>query len=494
MIRGGFSAKLQEIRQNLGSGDSLYRDNLKYTARELDEGLAERDSNVSQYLIVGYTLQEEDPIFLHNQTFSRYSENELVGEKQPKNEHIINWEDCRTPILVVSPIKQNTGTSVRHFGLVKPKDGLCQPVLLTHERIFYRWEFRASAGAKPAQRNKNWNSLVVQKAFVLTPPNKLVRAEETHATSSLKRKRSRVKVKQEAEYDHIPEAREPDDMDGECLELMLDFDALLRPAPSAQNNYIFNEMMHGGTISHVKIVLDPATRDIVTNIRASRTEGVLQQARAILTTEMPRELSEAEAMALHNFGVQGSTVDIEDAQAIVNEIVALWPKLAFLANVGKIRYMKRIMNKCGLSVSLQLMDSFIPCALSLVPSDLSVAEDVLSRKLLDLHQTSLTLYNAHVGVAHNRQYFGNDAVFLIALLKEIVSYAQWQEMTANRIMVPSTLIGRTFDYKVSFDINAVRQQLGEVLAELNLCTKDKGCGMADIILWMERLRLLIRQA
>lgn len=64
MVRGGFAAKIAEL-QCKNSCD-IYRQDLTYTARELDTTLPGRDPGVVPYLVVGYTLQEDDPVFISN--------------------------------------------------------------------------------------------------------------------------------------------------------------------------------------------------------------------------------------------------------------------------------------------------------------------------------------------------------------------------------------------------------------------------------------------
>lgn len=496
MTRGGFNAKLQDMRKELENGDDLYRNNLQYTARELDPGLAERDSSISQYLVVGYTLQEEDPIFMHNQTFSRYSENELVGETQPSDQHLIKWNDCRTPILVVSPIKENTGTSVRLFGLVKPKDGLCQPVLLKHERIFYRWEFRASAGAKPTQRNKNWNQLVVQKAKELTPIDKLVKVEKD-VKVSLKRKRSRGFVKQEEDEYYIPEARAPDEFDEYYFELSLNFATLFEPASKTED--VLDPLSAAPVLSNIKITLDPATKAIVTDIRASRTDQILQAIRAILKTiEVPKPpelLPVDESLALAHFQIPGNEVNHGDAQLVANEIKAFWPELTFLITLDKIVYMKYVMNNLGLYVEDWNLKFFLSSAFAFIPFDCTVTEEVLAWKLSEFHRMAAALHHSHTAIANlHDTLHGDDAIFLITLLKELLVYDEWQFNIMRPVANLPALAGQNFDYRASFDINKGRQELATTVQEVEKRAKAKGCGTVDINLWMERLRLLIRQA
>lgn len=64
MVRGGFAAKIAELQYK--NEWDVYRTDLAYTERELDTTLPDRDPGVVPYLVVGYTLQEEDPMFVSN--------------------------------------------------------------------------------------------------------------------------------------------------------------------------------------------------------------------------------------------------------------------------------------------------------------------------------------------------------------------------------------------------------------------------------------------
>lgn len=500
MIKGGFEGKIKELRA--GGFTDIYRNDLQYTARELDAGLAERDSSISQYLVVGYTLQEEDPIFVNNRNFSRYSENELVGETQPSEQNLIKWDTCRTPVLVVTPIKENTGTSVRLFGLIQQTSGLCQPVLLTHERIFYRWEYRASAGAKPTQRNKNWNQLIVQKAKELTPIDNAARDEDVKPKRAKKTSQSRGTVKQERQelaQNDIPEAREPGDLQGDHFELSLVLDSLLKPAVRTDCNIV--NVPRGEPWSSIKIVLSPDTRAIVTGIRASRTDRVIEEIRFVLTkVEMPKEIPLDKTVGLQHFVSVNSPFGFEDAQVAVNEIEALWPELALLVDVNKIARMKAVMNYMNLTVGLETMAKFFSNTLAYLATNPHVTDETLALKLVEYHHLACVLVQAHRSIAVNRGPAGVDAIFLITLLRDLLRYdnyqnnAMRQDPTQNRIAMPSAFACHSFEYFFSFDVAERSQELDDTVQELFKHAKDKNCGIEDIVLWLERLRLRIRQA
>lgn len=510
MIKGGFEAKINELKT--GRQVDVYRDDLRYTPRELDTTLADRDSAVCQYLVVGYTLQEEDPIFVGNKDFSRYSDNELVGETWPSDQHLIHWESCRTPILVVTPIKENTGTSVRLFGLIQPRSGLCQPVLLTHERIFYRWEFRASAGAKYSQRNKNWNHLIIEKARLLTPPDNSVKEDEGNEQKRpTRRNRSRSRavvkqeVKQEIEHDYIRQAyetidaQEMEELQDPFLELNLNLGSLIRPR--YQQDFDINYSTRTEFMSKIKVLLSPPVRGIITAIRASKTDRVIQEIRSALTKlNMPEEIPAEKSICLLHFSFHNTNFGMDEAQVAADEIKALWPELSYLVDADRIMRLKLVMNNSGLAVELETMKTFFANALAYLAADFNIGDLDLSIKLNDLRQIAVVLYQSRVAMASNPPPIGDDAIFLLTFLRDLLKYDLFQiranepGLAQGRLAMPSTLVRQSWEYMVDFDITERRNEIDVTVSELSEYAKSKNCGLEDILLWLERLRIHIRLA
>lgn len=508
MIKGGFEAKINELK--IGGQVDVYRNDLGYTPRELDTTLADRDSAVCQYLVVGYTLQEEDPIFVNNKDFSRYSDNELVGEAWPSGQHLINWDSCRTPILVVTPIKENTGTSVRLFGLVQPRSGLCQPVLLTHERIFYRWEFRASAGAKFSQRNKNWNHLIIEKARLLTPPENTAKEEEgSERRRPAKRTRSGAVIKQEdkqeADMKYIQQvyealdAQEAEELQDPYLELNLNLSSLIRPR--FQRDFDANFPTRTDVMSNIKVVLSPPVRGIITAIRTSKTDRVIQEIRSALTkVNMPREIPPEKAACLLHFSFLNTNFGLDEAQVASDEIKLLWPELSYLVDADRIMRLKLAMNNSGLVVALETMKTFFANALAYLAADFNITDQVLSVKLNDFRQVAVVLYQSRVAMASTPPPIADDAIYLLTLLRDFLNYDLFQikaiepGLAQGRLAIPPTLFRQSWEYTLEFEVAERRNEIDTTVRDLFEYAESKNCGLEDILLWLERLRIHIRLA
>lgn len=506
MVKGGFQAKIKEIKETKLKNEphaEIYRTDLTYTNRETDETLSERDSAISRYLVVGYTLQEDDPIFDGNKTFARYSDNELVGESRPSNNHVIKWDDCLTPILVVTPIKINTGTSVRLFALIAPKSGLCQPVLIQHERIFYRWEFRASAGARYTQRNKNWNQLVIAKAAQLTPAGAITDGAEEDSDRPIKKRRSEAvvkkeEIKKEKEESHIPEAPEAADLQGECLILTLNLATLTEPAaPRAPDVIVASSKTD--FISYLKIMLTPVVRGILTAIRASKTDRVMEELRSVLKVEVPHEIPLDKSAAIQLFSIYYSDFGANDATDAAEEIKELWPYLTQFVDVHNIIRLKRVMNQAGIAVGMDFMESFLSNALAYLATSPFVPDEMLSTKLEDFILVATALHHSQMGAAPAVISLGADAVYLLALLREIVHYHKWEckglrMLFTDKAAIPLAFDIQTFEYNVDFDVGEAMPEVDSIIQELSTYAEEKNGGAKDVLLWLERLRLLIRQA
>ncbi|KAK5951895.1 hypothetical protein OHC33_007188 [Knufia fluminis] len=500
MVKGGFEAKIHELHEE--NQGMVYREDLRYTPRELDPNLASTDPSVAQYLVVGYTLQEEDPVFLSNKTFARYSENELVGETRPQPQNMIMWNHVRTPILVVTPIKENTGTSVRLFGLIMPRSGLCQPVLLTHERIFYRWEFRASAGARAAQRNKNWNQVVIDKARELTPPEALVPQTDGAFERPIKRRRSSTSValvKQEEEDFLWPEITENDLEQSEVFELVLALEDMFEALADRYNTMTIPPQAPN-VMTRLKILLTPESRGIINAIRTSRSSRINQEIQANLSrVSRGHKIPSAEsAQGLMHFAYPGTTFGKSEADMVVNEIKELWPKMAHLPDNNSVLRIKEVMNEAGLAISLEAMKDFFATALPMVRLNPNMADDELQKRLHEVIQSAVYLNQPASLEGQVDTNIGIDAIFLVTLLKEILVIQDWQSNGTKTMYMlgpaPPSFAGIEMEHYLDIrSVEAATEDLLTTIKYLIGSAKGKGCGVDDVLLWLERLRLRIRQ-
>jgi len=498
MVKGGFEAKIQELHEE--NQGVVYREDLQYTPRELDPNLANTDPSVSQYLVVGYTLQEEDPVFLSNKTFARYSENELVGETRPHPQNLIMWSHVRTPILVVTPVKENTGTSVRLFGLIMPRSGLCQPVLLTHERIFYRWEFRASAGARAAQRNKNWNQIVIDQARDLTPPDTLVHQTDGAFERLIKRRRSSSAgpvIKQENDF-CWPDPPKDDFEQSEVFELVLALEDLFEPLANRYNTMTIPQQTPN-VMTRLKVVLTPESRGIINAIRTSRSSRINQEVQASLNSvSMEHKVPSAEpSQALMHFAYPGTSFGRAEAETVVNDIRGLWPRIGHLADIDAVLRIKEIMSEANLAIGLEAMKDFFGSALGHVRMKPNMSDVELRNKLHDAIQMAVYINDSASFGGQVDSNIGMDAVFLVTLLKEILVIHDWQSNGTKAMYqehVPPSFAGMEMEHYLEVkSVEAATEDLLTTVRYLIGSAKAKRCGVEDVLLWLERLRLRIRQ-
>jgi len=94
-----------------------------------------------------------------------------VGTTSPDPAQIIAWDDQQPPIIVVTQIlpKQPEGTQL--WALLYPKDGLCKPVGIAQDIVFYAYEYR-DATTDSSKRAPSWNRKVAIHAIrpSLSPP------------------------------------------------------------------------------------------------------------------------------------------------------------------------------------------------------------------------------------------------------------------------------------------------------------------------------------
>lgn len=498
MIKGGFEAKIRELQA--AHQDDIYRNDLTYTARELDSNLPNVDSSVSRYLIIGYTFREDDPIYMNNRTFARYSENELVGETRPSEQHVIRWARCKTPILVVTPIKENTGTSIRLFGLVMPRSGLCQPVLLTHERIFYRWEYRASAGARSNQRNKNWNQIIIDKALSLTPADAKPRAVPM---VSERRRSHETMVKQEDDDTYYLDSSSRPQSEGEMLELNLDLDALFEPLSDVYGVINTVQISSPTVVTCFKIVLNSGEiQGLLHAIRRTRNDRIRSEVEIRLhyASQMKGKLPE-EYPALVRFADAGFVdFGVELAFDVAANIKKLWPPLGQLANVDNLIRIKHIVNRNQQSLSSECLENVFRMMLSAVAyNDQFSAEDLQGRLREAMFSSQMMQSSSRRGIATvNTEYapLSIDASFLVMLLKDALAIHEWQQKATSQLAqnIPASFQGQVFEHVINIEMSHLNpDDVREALRWLVNHARSKSCDVDDILLWLERLRLRIRQ-
>lgn len=494
MSKGGFEAKIRSLESEGVRG--IYRNDLRYTPREINPDLAKNDSSITQYLVVGYTLQEDDPYFIDNKTLQRYSEGELVGEERPSDDHLIEWDNIRTPILVVSPIKENTGTSVRLFGLIQPVSGLCHPVLLTHERIFYRWEYRASAGAKHTQRNKNWNQVIIDKAKSLTPLSQRVDwsvvPQDPLPRRGIKREASDPIIKQEEDdtgaYDGVV-IELPNDT---IFELKLELPQLFESVISRRESATVVDDLPLIT-TQIKVVLNEESHGILLAIRRSKSSRISKEIEASLA----KIISLTDVPGLHHtalalFQQQGAAFDRDTAQMMITEALELWPRIGAGMHVDEILKIKHVMNICGVSLTPEKSKSFVINVIRFLRQNALHTEDDLQRTVVHWSQHAKSVSQLTSGDVQAVQL---DTCYLVTLLKAILGIHVWQE--AMMVPVLSSNAPPTFNtcyLEHYLNIEAMSMQsLSENLRQIVTYAKSKDCKIEDIQLWLERLRLRIRQ-
>ena len=496
MIKGGFEAKIREL-QGTGIG-GVYRQDHIYTRRELDVNLANDDPSVAQYLVIGYTLQEDDPLYQENKTFVRYSENELVGETRAAPEHTIGWDEVYPPLLVVTPIKENIGTSIRLFGLIMPRSGLCQPVLLTHERIFYRWEFRASAGARPAQRNKNWNQVIIDKAKELTPPEQLLanKQEDSDLDTPIKRRRmSGPRIKQEEDEDLSYAEMAGQLPDPDVFEMILDLDTLLEGL-TAKREPISLEEDAANVLTRLKIILNDEGRGILTAVRTSQSSRLSQQVRDSFMKVSDNKMPTRQSRAIAHFAKAGTTLNHEEARYVVAEIVEIWRRHNSIVDVDSIMRLKQAMNDSNVSVSFEIMKDFLNATVGYMKVNTGCSDHDLRHKVHEAVQMATALSQGSLSRG-DTQSIGMDAVYLVTLLKEMVDIHNWQDLSTKHMFngqAPETFNGMEIEHYLN--VKPIEQAASEMpynIKYLVNIARNRGCGVDDILLWLERLRLRIRQ-
>ncbi|KAJ9652962.1 hypothetical protein H2198_007830 [Neophaeococcomyces mojaviensis] len=495
MVKGGFEAKIKELQEQ-HTGD-IYRDDLAYTARELDKNLANTDPSVSRYLVVGYTLREDDPIYFNNRTFARYSENELVGEARPAEQHVIHWNECVTPILVVTPVKENTGTSIRLFGLIMPRSGLCQPVLITHERIFYRWEFRASAGARPAQRNKNWNQVIIDKALSMT-----LKDGKPHEEPAIKRQRSEEPVVKQEDVDtYYLDSRNRSEIEGEVLELKLDLGNLFEPLSEVYKVVQTIQDTSRNAMTCFKVVLNGSeTRGILYAIRITRSDRIKSEVeKQLVKVSNSNGFLPEQCSSFERFGDSGyKSYGVELGHDVLNDIKKLWADLEPLTNVTSLMNIKGAINQTQQSISRENMKDVLQALLSALSYQPNMPKPALQERLMEAIYASRTMRRSNVSRAdqHANKPLAIDASFLVTLLKDALAIHEWQGKATEQLAkdIPMSYNGGVFEHMI--DIRVSQQSAEDVdntLRWLINHARIRGCGIDDILLWLERLRLRIRQ-
>lgn len=88
------------------------------------------------------------------------------GTQKPAAENLLEWKNFddqpqSPPVIVVSPVFDEPPSVVQYFGLVKPKDGVCETVIVTSAEVFFRYEYRDGSTSKKG-RDKAWPAKVAR--------------------------------------------------------------------------------------------------------------------------------------------------------------------------------------------------------------------------------------------------------------------------------------------------------------------------------------------
>ncbi|KAK7544850.1 uncharacterized protein J3D65DRAFT_664065 [Phyllosticta citribraziliensis] len=153
--------KLAEAR---AQGQDVYRKTFDFTPRELSD---EVDARVEKYFVVGLTYSKipRHVLKLHPAQKPRHPVGNVLHD-----EAIIGASDSQIPTLVVAPEVRKSGGPSTLFGLLCPREGLCQPIPIQRRSVFYLIHYRDDATTFK-KRELAWNKLI-QRYQTLRRPKK----------------------------------------------------------------------------------------------------------------------------------------------------------------------------------------------------------------------------------------------------------------------------------------------------------------------------------
>jgi hypothetical protein len=178
---------MAEHEKNAKKGDAadganpLFRTDAVYSARELREP----EVGVSQYLVVGYAPREiKDYMKKKRQGLEKQRP---VGSAAPPAQDIIPWDPARPPMIVVTEILPQQPEGIQLWALIYPKNGLCTPIGISQDLVFYLHEFRDNT-TDGHKRASNWNRNVALQSIKpgLGAPRTSKQLAFKHAKDSVK--------------------------------------------------------------------------------------------------------------------------------------------------------------------------------------------------------------------------------------------------------------------------------------------------------------------
>lgn len=410
----------------------------------------------------------------------------MVGEETPSAQHLIDWRACRTPVLVVTPVKVNTGTSVRLFGLVLPRSGLCQPVLLQHARIFYRWEFRASAGSRADQRNKNWNQIVINKALELDPGSRY--GTQVAALPALEivdqgQWGSDIYVKRE--YDQEMDLR-PENFAASSTDIVFQLDNLFRPKVLPDGPTVVVDVP---TTTHVRMISSSEVRAVISHIRGTSTERVENELRkALLGLNLLTQ--ESEYPNLSRFPLLDVDLTPCTAALLAEEIRDAYPRLAKFAQRDQLIRVQALLRHNRLPLAYQWLEEFLADVLPLTVVAQISDEQLMTKMYGTVMQLASRWHHSGVLSTDRRQLcaVSPDAIFVVCLLEKLFYIHRWQLLATQRIRdtgdIPDSLSHHEFAHTIySPAINdELTAQFAHLLNALCQEAQQTGCGAEDILL------------
>lgn len=421
-----------------------------------------------------------------------------MGEEAPSFQHLIDSSACRTPVLVVTPVKENTGTSVRLFGLVLPRSGLCQPVLLQHARIFYRWEFRASAGSRADQRNKNWNQIVINKALELDPGRKFstrVEAPPSSRAATSSRLSDDVQIKQE--YDTGVDFNTYDVADN-STDIVLRLDDIFRPKVFSEGPVVLVDIP---TMTHMRIILTSEARAVISHIRRTNIERAENELRKFLL-DLNLLTQEAQYPNLSRFPLLDADLTPSTAALLEVEIRELYPKVAKFVQRSQLVRVQALLRYNRIPIAYPWLEEFLT---DIIP--FSIAPRINDEQLLTrMHSTATKLSSRwsppEVPGADRRQLppASPDVILIVCLLEQFFYIHKWQLLATQSVNGmgdrPESLNSHEFAHTIHAPtINEdLTIQFPDVLIALHQVAQQSGCGAEDILLWSRRLYRVVRNS
>lgn len=164
--------KIDKIVEKLEreKADPIYRPSNEYTEREK----LRDEVGCRPYLVEGYALRSRDQDSIVTTVDAKAKKQQPVGTKAAAN--CYEWNEKELPLLVVTEVLDSNTQGTELWALFKPVHGICTPVKIKQELVFYRHEFREASTTTIPNRKTEWNLLVSAQAvrpnFMKAPSEK----------------------------------------------------------------------------------------------------------------------------------------------------------------------------------------------------------------------------------------------------------------------------------------------------------------------------------